>query len=191
MPPSGIEIGFLLDRQWYCMQRDAMDRSKRPTLLLLARVLADTSTDYAIIGGVALQAHLREPRTTLDIDVAVPNRAAIPQEALRAHGFVHTGSFAHSSNWTGPDGTPVQFADDPALAPAIGRAASISLEGESLRVLQPVDLLHEKLRAGADPARRRSKRTQDLADAQALLELDPTLAAALSPTERQLLDKLP
>jgi hypothetical protein len=40
-------------------------------------------------------------------------------------------------------------------------------------------------------ADRRSKRTLDLADAQALLELDPGLASELSAAERAVLDRLP
>jgi phosphoribosyl 1,2-cyclic phosphodiesterase len=46
------------------------------------------------------------------------------------------------------------------------------------------DHLHAKLRAAADPARRRSKRLQDLADAQSLLEQDPALEAELSDADR-------
>jgi hypothetical protein len=53
-----------------------------------------------------------------------------------------------------------------------------------LRILGRADLLHEKLRAGADLARRRSKRLQDLADAQALLEAFPELASGLTAEER-------
>ena len=52
-------------------------------------------------------------------------------------------------------------------------------------------MLHEKLRAGRDPARRRSKRLQDLADAQALLEQDSALQGELTLEERALLDALP
>jgi len=52
-------------------------------------------------------------------------------------------------------------------------------------------LLHEKLRAASDPARRRSKRLQDLADAQALLESTPTLAQELTAEECAVLDRLP
>ena len=66
---SGLETGFILDRQWFRLQGE-MERTKRPALLALARVLADTETSYAIIGGVALQTHQAEPRTTLDIQVA-------------------------------------------------------------------------------------------------------------------------
>jgi hypothetical protein len=48
-------------------------------------------------------------------------------------------------------------------------------------VLGKTDLLHEKLRAGSDPVRRRST----------LLEQDPTLASELTGEERTLLDRLP
>ena len=58
-----------------------------------------------------------------------------------------------------------------------------------ISVLCAEDLLHAKLRAAADPARRRSKRLQDLGDAQALLEKEPSLDASLSAFERGLLDR--
>jgi hypothetical protein len=186
----GLETGFLLDRQWYWL-RGEMERTKRPTLLLLARALAEARTPYAIIGGVALQVHQTEPRTTLDIDLAVRSFDDIPRGALETAGFAVTGHFTHSENWAGPDGTPVQFTDDPALAAAIERADEVPLDDVRLRVIRRVDLLHEKLRAGADPARRRSKRLQDLADAQALLESTPALASELTPPERALLGRLP
>jgi hypothetical protein len=93
-----------------------MERTKRPALLALVRIFAEAHVPYAIIGGIALQVHQAEPRTTL---------------------------------------------------------------------------LHEKLRATADPARRRSKRLQDLADAHALLESTPMLLPELRAAERALLDQLP
>ena len=187
---SGIEIGFLLDRQWHLM-RSEPENSKRPALLLLGQVLADAGISYAIIGGVALQFHQAEPRTTLDVDLAVANRNEIPRQQLVVAGFRHTGSFAHSENWIGPDGTPVQFTADPALFEALTRAQSIEIEGVPLRVIGRSDLLHEKLRAAADPARRRSKRLQDLADAQGLLETDPAAAAELTEAEKAILNRLP
>ena len=85
----------------------------------------------------------------------------------------------------------MQFTEDQALVPAIERAIAIEIEGVSLRVIGRSDLLHEKLRAGADPARRRSKRLQDLADAQGLLEETPELRAGLSEAERRILNALP
>jgi hypothetical protein len=186
----GLETGFLLDRQWYWM-RGEMERTKRPTLLLLARILAEARTEYAIIGGVALQVHQTEPRTTLDVDMAVRSFDDIPRAALQAAGFAVTGRFAHSENWAAPDGTPVQFTDDPALAGAIARADEVALDDVRLRVIPRADLLHEKLRAASDPARRRSKRLQDLADAQALIESTPGLVSELTAPERALLGRLP
>ena len=186
----GLETGFILDRRWFWL-RGEMERSKRPALLALARVFAETGVPYAIIGGVALQVHQVEPRTTLDIDVAVAAYGQLPRAQLEAAGFTWTGRFSHSENWIGPDGTPIQFTDDPALVEAITRAEEIELEGACLSIISRVDLLHEKLRAASDPARRRSKRLQDLADAQALLESTPILEQELTAEERVLLDQLP
>jgi hypothetical protein len=190
MMQNGIETGFILDRQWYWL-RGEMERTKRPALLALARIFAEADVPYAIIGGVALQLHQTEPRTTLDVDVAVVMYGQIPRAQLEAAGFTWSGRFSHSENWLGPEGTPVQFTDDPALAGAIARAEDVALEDVCLRVIGRTDLLHEKLRAAADPARRRSKRLQDLADVQALLESTPTLMHELSVAERALLDQLP
>lgn len=168
-----------------------MEHTKRPALLLLARVLADAGVSYAIIGGVALQIHLPEPRTTLDIDLALPSLDQIPRARLEAVGFRFTGRFAHSENWVGPEEVPVQFTDDAALREAVLRTEEIALEDVRIRVIRRADLLHEKLRAASDPARPRSKRLQDLADAHALVEATPELAAELTPTERALLDQAP
>ena len=185
-----LSAGFLLDRQWHWL-RGEMEQSKRPVLLALGRILEQSRVPYAIIGGLALQIHQREPRTTLDIDVAVTGRDVIPSRALSEAGFRHLESFEHSENWVAADGVPVQFNDDPALGPAIGRADVLVLEGVTLRVIGVVDLLHEKLRAGRDPARRRSKRLQDLADAQALIESNPNLREQLTTDEQAVLDSLP
>lgn len=168
-----------------------MEESKRPALLALCRVLGDSQVLYAIIGGLAVQVHQREARTTLDIDVAVVRRDALPRSALAAEGFRFREAFRHSEYWVATDGTPVQFTDDPMLAAAIEGADEIVLEEVTLRVIRVVDLLHEKLRAGSDPERRRSKRLQDLADVQAFIEANPELARELTAEERELLDQLP
>lgn len=168
-----------------------MEQTKKPALLALGRILAQAGVPYALINGLALQVHQAEPRTTLDIELAVADRHSIPRAALEAAGFKQTGQFAHSENWLGPAGVPVQFTDDPALVAAVERAEKIELEGVYLRVIRRADLLHEKLRAASDPARRRSKRLQDLADAQSLLEATPELAAELTREERAVLDRLP
>jgi hypothetical protein len=184
---SGLTAGFLLDRQWHWL-RGEMDQSKKPSLLAVCRVLADERVPHALIGGLALQVHQEEPRTTLDIDIAVLNRKAIPRAALTAAGFQPTGTFEHSENWASADGTPVQFSDDPAIAAAVAVADEIQLDDVMLRV---IDLLHEKLRSGSDPARRRTERLQDLVDAQSLIDANPDLIHELTLDERSQLDQLP
>lgn len=187
---SGLAAGFLLDRQWHWL-RGETEESKKPALLALCRVLGATSTPYAIIGGLAVQVHQKEPRTTLDIDLAVVARESIPREALRDAGFRFHEAFRHSENWMAADGTPVQFTDDPSLSAAIAGAEEVVLEDVTLRVIGVADLLHEKLRAGSDPEQRRSKRLRDLADAQTLIEENPSLLDQLDSTEKALLDRLP
>jgi len=88
--------------------------------------------------------------------------------------------------------TPLpQFTDDPGLASAVRSAEEIPLENVTLRVIRVIDLVCQKLRAGSDPARRRSKRLSDLVDAQGLLEAYPDLRAGLTPEELAVLDRLP
>lgn len=187
---SGLTAGFLLDQQWHWM-RGEMETTKKPALAALVRVLGSSDASWAIIGGVAVQVHHPEPRTTLDIDVAVLSASAIPREALAAAGFQLAGSFEHSENWVAPNGTPVQFTDDPALASAILSAEEIAIEDVKLRVIRVVDLVRQKIRAGTDPARLRSKRLSDLVDAQGLIEIHPDLRGQLGPEELAVLDRLP
>ncbi len=189
MSDPQLETGFALDRLYRWME-GLMDGSKRPTLALLARILAHEKVAYAVIGGVALQVHRHEPRTTIDIDLALVDRAAWPAGVLEAAGFRRTGVFEHSENWLSADGTPVQITDDPVLAACVGRAEVIEIDGLPLPILAPLDLLRAKLRAAAAPARRRSKRLLDLADAQGLVEDHPDLLPELAPADRAVLEQL-
>jgi hypothetical protein len=184
---QALDVAFELDRRWHWL-RGEMEETKKPALLGVVRVLTEAGVEHAIIGGIAMQLRQDEPRTTLDIDIAI--RGQVPVAALEAAGFVHTGSFPHSDNWLGPGKTPVQFTSDPDLHEAIGRAELVVLQDVTLRVLSAADLLHAKLRAAADPAQRRSKRILDLADAQSLLEKEPGLAGSLSDSERALLERV-
>jgi hypothetical protein len=185
---AGWEIGFILDRRWH-WQRGEMETDKKSELVMLARLLVDIP--YALIGGLAMQLYQDEPRTTLDIDVALGHSDLLPRDALRAAGFHETGRFAHSENWLGPGGTPVQFTDDPAIAEGVSRAATLEIEGVQVKVLGRADLLQAKLRAAGDPARRRSKRLVDIADALELLEQEPGLRAGLTGAQAALLARVP
>jgi hypothetical protein len=184
-----LEIGFELDRRWHYL-RGEMDQSKKPALYALARTFAEDEVPYAVIGGIAFQVRSDDPRTTLDIDVAVLDRAQLPRERLLAEGFVETGSFPYTVDWQSRDGTPVQFSDDPFFRGAIQRAGEIRLEDQPLRIIQTIDLVRSKLASASEPQRRRSKRLRDLADIDELMEAEPALRAELTDRERALLSDL-
>lgn len=159
--------------------------SKEGPLRLVAQLLEREGVPYALIGGVAVQLHTAEPRSTLDIDLAVPTYADIPRQALVAAGFEHTGRHEHSDNWRAPGAAPltqrtaVQFsAEDEGIADAVKHAGVVDLtDGLRLRVASVADLIVLKLAAAGEPARRPSKRGHDLADVLALLEEHPEVAS--------------
>ena len=178
-----VRIGDLLDSQ-FALLRGEMEKSKARSLAELARVFGAADVPYAVTRGVAVQIWSKEPRTTLDVDVAVLSYDTLPRTALKTAGFVPGRKFAHSQNWTGSDGAPVQFTDDPAFAEAVRRPEKRQLAGLSLHLVPVLDLVRAKLRAAADPATRRSKRLMDLADACALTEQHPKVSRRLTPVER-------
>ena len=155
--------------------------AKEKPLRQVAALLEREGVAYALIGGVAVQLHTEEPRTTLDIDLAVRTYAEVPREALLRAGFEHTGRHEHIDDWCAPGAgslkarTAIQFsAEDHGLAEAVEHASVVELgEGVRLRVAAVEDLIALKLLAAEEPKRRRSKREHDLGDVSALLEEHP------------------
>ncbi len=155
--------------------------SKEKSLRLVAGLLEEERVQYALIGGVAVQIHTTEPRSTLDIDLAVRSYDDVPREALVAAGFEHTGRHGHSDNWRAPGSGPlaartaVQFsAEDQPIVEAVARAITVDLgAGVLLRVATVADLVVLKLVAAEATDRRPSKRAHDIADVLALLEEHP------------------
>jgi hypothetical protein len=183
-----LSLTSKLDARYHLL-RGEMTRSKETTLLEIARILREAGAPYALIGGVAVQFHTKEPRTTIDIDVAVLDGSVIPAVAMERAGFRRSGRFEHTENWVGPDGTPVQFTVDREYAGVVGAAESHRVGSTEIRIASALDLVRSKLRSAADDRRRRSKRIQDLADAVRLVEDNPVLRDALTDTERARLDR--
>jgi hypothetical protein len=195
-----LATGYALDELWGETMGLPERDSKETSLRLIAQLLERERVPYALIGGVAVQVHTEEPRSTLDIDLAVPTYADVPREALLAAGFEHTGRHDHSDNWRAPGPGPlkqrtaVQFsAEDEGIADAVAHATSVDLDGGvRLRVATVTDLIVLKLAAASEPKRRPSKREHDVADVLALLEGHPdlrsaTLIARVQDVRRQLL----
>ncbi len=187
---QALQTSAALDVRFHDLKGDAVVTSKDGAFRELFRILEASGLEYALIGGVAVQLWRSEPRTTLDIDVAVKSYESVPRAALEAAGFRRLARHAHSENWTGPGETPVQFSDDPAFSSLIESAARRSFEGGHVRVANPVALVKEKLRAASDAARRESKRFQDLTDAKSLAEEHPEVESQLTPAEAALLKRI-
>ncbi len=155
--------------------------TKEGALRGLVEVLEKAGTRYAVIGGVAVQIYSREPRTTLDIDVAVARFDDVPRVDLLKAGFSYEGRHKHSDNWRAPgprpiaDRTAIQFSsEDVGIADAVARAQIVDAGRYQLRLASPADLLVLKLAAAEEPTRRASKRRIDLLDIISLAEDYPT-----------------
>jgi Nucleotidyl transferase AbiEii toxin, Type IV TA system len=170
--------------------------TKEQPLRSVISVLEASGTRYAVIGGVAMQLYSREPRTTLDIDLAVARYDQIPSSALMQAGFVHEGRHPHSDNWRAPGSaareqrTAIQFSsEDVGIDDAVSRARTIDAGGFQLRLATAGDLLVLKLAAAEEPQRRPSKRRQDLLDIITLAEEHPS-AGMTVPQLQQRVDRL-
>lgn len=170
--------------------------TKEGALRQVISVLEAAHTAYALIGGVALQLHSEEPRTTLDIGLAVLRFSDIPGDALRSAGFEHEERFAHSDNWRAPGPAPrkqrtaIQFsAEDVGIEAAVQHARSFEIDGMTLRLATPADLVTLKLAAAEEPLRRAKKRRQDFLDILTLVEDYPEAASAV-PELKERLERL-
>jgi hypothetical protein len=165
-------------------------------LRAIVDVLEATQTPYAVIGGVAMQIYSEEPRTTLDVDLAVARFDQIPRDALLKAGFLHEGRHQHSDNWRAPGPQPkneriaIQFsAEDVGIEDAVARAQVVDAGGYRLRLASPADLLVLKLTAAEERTRRPNKRRIDLLDIINLAEEHPTEAKAV-PRLRERVERL-
>jgi hypothetical protein len=178
-----LAMGHALDRLWGETMGLPEGDSKEKPLRLIAELLEREGVPYALIGGVAVQFHTQEPRSTLDIDLAVPTYGDVPHDALVAAGFEHTGRHEHSDNWRAPGAgalrlrTAIQFsADDEGIADAVSHASVVELDGGGrLRVATVADLIVLNLAAAEERTCRPSKREHDVGDVLALLEEHPEL----------------
>ena len=178
-----LAVGYALDRLWGETMGMPSGDSKEKPLRLITEILEREHVPYALIGGVAVQLHTEEPRSTLDICLAVPRYADVPRAALLEAGFEYTGRHDHSDNWRAPGPGPlklrtaIQFSsEDPGIADAVAHADIVDLDdGLRLRVATVADLIALKLVAAEDSKRRPSKREHDVGDVLALLEEHPEL----------------
>lgn len=191
-----LQDSYALDLLWRETMGLLPGDTKEGPLRQVISVLEATRTAYALIGGVAIQLHSEEPRTTLDIDIAVATFAEIPVDALKLAGFEHEERFSHSDNWRAPGAAPrrhrtaIQFsAEDVGIASAVEHARTVEVAGMTLRVATAADLIVLKLAAAEEPRRRAKKRRQDFVDILALVEDHPDARGAV-PDLKERLERL-
>lgn len=154
---------------------------KESAILDVARIFNEQGIPYAIMGGVAVQIHTKEPRTTLDLDIALISKDDVPSAALEKAKFKHEGTFPFSDNWRAPglgprrERTAVQFSADDLTAQAVEHAGAMVLGGVTIPVVSPDYLVILKIAAATEPRRRQSKRISDYGDIVRLLEEHPGL----------------
>lgn len=188
---SRLREGFALDRR-YAFLMGLPQADKEFVILEVARIFDKAGIPYAIMGGVAVQIHTEEPRTTLDLDIALRSKSDVPAEALLAAGFKHEGTFEFSDNWRAPGPLPrkqrtaVQFSADALTRLAVEQAGTVMLEGMEISVVSPMDLVLLKVAAAKEPRRRKSKRISDYGDIIRLLEEHPGLEKQLHYIETDL-----
>jgi len=178
-------------------RESSMGRKRKPApgtlkedLIRLSAVLDASGTEYAIIGGIAIQPRRAEPRTTEDIDVAVSSWDDIPRRALRAAGFHGGKRFKFSENWKAPGGTAVQFSSDVGFAGVVAKSETISGAGVRFRAASVTDLMWLKADAALEPRRRLTKKLTDVGDVVALVKEHKADYEKLSASEMERVDKV-
>src|SRR5712691_11647128 len=144
-----LALGNALDHLWGETMGLPESDPKETALRLVTEILEREGVSYALIGGVAVQLRTEEPRTTLDIDLAVRRYNDVPSAALLDAGFEHTGRHEHSDNWRAPGSQParlrtaIQFsAEDVGIADAVEHAELFHTDlGLQLRVATVEDLI--------------------------------------------------
>ena len=168
---------------------NAISNSEVDILQLLLDILADTGSQYCVIGGLAVNAYA-EPVVSLDLDivVAAENIDELCEEA-KAKGL-KVRKFEHSVNFTSPKSDlRIQLQTDSRYQEFIARSLEREILGYTMMTASMEDVLQGKIWAYQDKARRRSKRQKDLADIMRLIEVKPASANQLPPEIREGLEK--
>lgn len=148
---------------------------------LLLALLKETRSSYCVIGGLAVNAYA-EPIISLDLDlVIVADRIESFCRSAQSKGMKVEG-FEHSLNLSmkGSD-LRIQLQTDPRYQAFISRSQKRKVLGYEMVVASLQDVLHGKIWAFSDKARRKSKRQKDLADIMRLVETYPELGKQLPP----------
>ena len=154
---------------------NAVANSEMDILQLMLEILAETGSEYCVIGGLAVNAYA-EPVISLDLDIIVTaDDVDKVCDAAQVRGL-KVEKFEHRFNLTSPKSDlRIQLQTDPRYQEFIPRSIEKEILGYRLMVVSLKDVLQGKVWAYLDETRRKSKRQKDLADIMRLVEVNPTL----------------
>jgi hypothetical protein len=158
---------------------NSLAKGKADILQQLLGILAETDSDYCLIGGLAVNAYV-EPVVSLDVDivVAVGNIEAVANAARAQKMKVE--EFQHSLNLSGSESDiRIQVQTDPRYQSFIASSTEKEVLGYKMKVASLENILQGKVWAYMDDTRLRSKRQKDLADISRIIETYPEITARL------------
>jgi len=158
---------------------NSLANGKVDVIQIFLDIVAETGSDYCLIGGLAVNAYV-EPVVSLDVDVvvAVDDLESITRAAQVRR--LRVTRFEHSVNLDSPHSDlRIQLQTDPRYQGFISSSAEKHVLGYRMKVAALGHLLQGKVWAYLDETRRRSKRQKDLADILRLIEAYPELRMQL------------
>ena len=151
---------------------DATTGQGSDELQKIFKICSETG-EWCLIGGLALNTYLDEPRFTRDADLVMTHDKIHDLcSKLESEGFkieIHD----YSINIKGTSRVFIQISTDPAFSHFPERANQKDLWGIPVKSACLEDLVASKVRAAQSPSRRGSKRIQDCADLERIREEYP------------------
>ncbi len=163
---------------------NAVANGKVDVLQVFLEIIAETSAQYCVVGGLAVNAYA-EPVVSLDLDIVVISENIDKVCKVAETRSLKIARFENSINLTSPKSDlRIQLQTDARYQPFVYRATQKEILGYRMNVAALEDVLQGKIWAYSDEQRRKSKKQKDLADIMRLVEVHPDLEGRLPPSIR-------
>lgn len=157
---------------------NGLSNGKKDIIQELIDLMNQTSIEYCVIGGLAVNAYV-EPVVSLDLGIVVIIDA-IDKLIESTKNEFKIEKFPHSINLGSEDSDiRIQLQTDTRYQDFIKRASIKNIMGYQMNVASLEDVLTGKVWAYSDKQRRGSKRQKDLADIMRIIESFPELKSRL------------
>ena len=167
---------------------NAIANGKADIIGALLDLLTKTSTDYCIIGGLAVNAYV-EPVVSLDLDIVIATDQIDDLCNAATKSGMKIKKYPRSVNLSARGShVRVQIQMDGRYQDFIEKAHPKTVLGYKMKVARVEDVLAGKVWAYTDQGRRTSKRYKDMADIARLIERYPRLLSSLPGKIRKQID---